>query len=89
MTSGAFSYDTAIKRCVDTLAEDMQGVKYPSGHTDTLEVAVRRAVLTGANQTAAKLQLERANEMGCEYVEVSAHSGARTDGSRSPADHAY
>ena len=89
VTSGAFSYDTAIKRCVDTLAEDMQGVKYPSGHTDTLEVAVRRAVLTGANQTAAKLQLERANEMGCEYVEVSAHSGARTDGSRSPADHAY
>lgn len=50
VSSGAFDYKTAIKRAVDGLAEHMAGVTYPSGHKDTLEVAVRRAVLTGANQ---------------------------------------
>lgn len=79
VSSGAFDYKAAIKRAVDGLAEHMAGVTYPSGHQDTLEVAVRRAVLTGTNQTCAKLQLARAEEMGCEYVEVSAHAGARPE----------
>ena len=39
--------------------------------------AIRRAVLTGVNQTCAKLQLKRMEEMGCEFVEVTAHEGAR------------
>ena len=89
-SSGAFDYKTAIKRAVDGLAADgLKAVTYPSGHTDTLEVAVRRAVLTGVNQTAAKLQLTRAEEMGCAFVEVTAHGGARSDGSQGPADHAW
>ena len=79
VSSGAFDYKTAIKRAVDGLAAHMNGVTYPSGHKDTLEVAVRRAVLTGANQTCAKLQLARADEMGCEFVEVTAHAGARPE----------
>lgn len=79
VSCGAFSYDVAIRRAVDGLATHMNGVTYPSGHKDTLEVAVRRAVLTGTNQTCAKLQLARAEEMGCEYVEVSAHAGARPE----------
>lgn len=79
VSSGAFSYDVAIRRAVDGLAAHMNGVTYPSGHKDTLEVAVRRAVLTGTNQTCAQLQLARAEEIGCEYVEVSAHAGARPE----------
>lgn len=79
VSSGAFSYDVAIRRAVDGLAAHTNGVTYPSGHKDTLEVAVRRAVLTGTNQTCAKLQLARAEEMGCEFVEVSAHAGARPE----------
>lgn len=79
VSSGAFDYKTAIKRAVDSLAAHMAGVTYPSGHKDTLEVAARRAVLTGVNQTAAKLQLARAEEIGCEFVEVSAHAGARPE----------
>ena len=79
VSSGAFDYKTAIKRAVDGLAAHMNGVTYPSGHQDALEVAVRRAVLTGVNQTCAKLQLARADEMGCEFVEVSAHAGARPE----------
>ena len=79
VSSGAFSYDVAIRRAVDGLAAHMNGITYPSGHKDTLEVAVRRAVLTGTNQTCAKLQMARAEEIGCEYVEVSAHAGARPE----------
>lgn len=89
-STGAFDYSTAARRAVDDLAKrGLKAIRYPSGHTDTLEVAVRRCVLTGVNQTACGLQLARMEEMGCEYVKVSAHGGARSDGSRGPADHAY
>ena len=77
VSSGAFDYNTAIRRAVDDLADGMKYVTYPTGHKDTLEVAVRRCVLTGVNQTAAKLQLARMEELGCEFVEVTAHEGAR------------
>lgn len=77
VSTGAFDYKTAVKQAVDSLADDLPVVTYPSGHTDTLEVAARRAVLTGVNQTAGKLQLARMDEMGADFVETSAHGGAR------------
>ena len=77
VSTGALDYSTAIRRTVDDLADTMPYITYPSGHTDTLEVAARRAVLTGVNQTCAKLQLARMEEMDCEFVEVTAHEGAR------------
>ena len=77
ISTGALDYNTAIRRVVDDLVDTMPYITYPSGHTDTLEVAARRAVLTGVNQTCAKLQLKRMEEMGCEFVEVTAHEGAR------------
>ena len=77
VSTGAFDYKTAVKQAVDSLADDLPAVTYPSGHTDTLEVAARRAVLTGVNQTTGKLQLARMDEMGAEFVETSAHGGAR------------
>ena len=77
VSTGAFDYKTAVKQAVDSLADALPVVTYPSGHTDTLEVAARRAVLTGVNQTAGKLQLARMDEMGAEFVETSAHGGAR------------
>lgn len=77
VSSGAFDYKSAVKTAVDTLADDMPYITYPTGHTDTLEVAARRAILTGVNQTAGKLQDARIEEMGVEYVETTAHGGAR------------
>lgn len=76
--SGAFDYNTAIRRAVkDLSAQGIQSIRYPSGHVDTLEVAVRRAVLTGVNQSTLKAQWAKADEVGCDLVEVSAHAGAR------------
>lgn len=78
VSSGAFDYQTVLRRTVDALAkEGIKAILYPSGHSDTLEVATRRALLTGVNQTAAKLQIARMDEMECDLVEVTAHSGAR------------
>ena len=77
VSTGAFDYKTAVKQAVDSLADDMPMVTYPSGHTDSIEVAARRAVLTGVNQTTGKLQIARMDEMGCEFVETTAHGGAR------------
>lgn len=76
--SGAFSSADSIRRAVKQLgAEGLQSIRYPSGHTDHMDVAVRRAALTGINQTVGTLQLARADEMGCDLVQTTSHMGAR------------
>ena len=77
VSTGAFDYKTAVKQTVDSLADGMKFVTYPTGHQDSIEVAARRAILTGVNQTAGKLQVARADEMGVEFFETTAHGGAR------------
>lgn len=76
--SGGFDYNTTIRRAVKDLSrQGICAIRYPSGHMDTIEVAVRRAVVTGVNQTAGRLQWELADEMECDLVETTAHAGAR------------
>ena len=78
VVSGAFSYQEAIRRAVKMLAgSGIDAIQYPTGHVDKMDVAVRRAVLTGVNQTAAQMQTARMEEMGCDLVETTAHAGAR------------
>ena len=78
ITLGGMDYNTAIRSTIKQLsAEGVGAIRYPTGRMDTIEVAVRRAVVTGVNQTALKLQDARADEMGADLVEVSAHAGAR------------
>lgn len=78
VTSGGMSYQQAVKGAVLDLAKNgLATVQYQTGHVDYMDVAVRRAVLTGVNQTALKIQDARADEFGCDLVEVSAHYGAR------------
>jgi hypothetical protein len=78
IVSGAFDYNTAIRTCIKTLAEKgIATIKYPTGHTDYLDVAVRRAALTGVGQTTGEMQLALAEEMGSDLIEVTAHNGAR------------
>lgn len=77
---GGMDYNTAINRAIKDLSEAGVGsISYKSGRVDSLEVAVRRAVVTGANQTAAKTQETLADELGVDLVEVTAHGGARPD----------
>lgn len=78
VNSGGFDVNTAVRNAITGLAEKgIDAISYPTGHVDKMDVAVRRAVVTGINQTACELQLELAEEVGCDLVEVSAHAGAR------------
>lgn len=79
ITSGAFSYSEAVRNAIRRAAQGGLTVKYPTGHTDKLDVAVRRAALTGVGQTCAEIGKMNAEEMGCYLMEISAHSGARPD----------
>ena len=76
--SGAFTPQDAIFDAVRKLGQDgLKCVSYESGRTDQLDVAVRRAVVTGVGKTCCDMQLDLAKEMDCELVEVSSHLGAR------------
>ncbi|MDE5556885.1 MAG: phage capsid protein [Ruminococcus sp.] len=79
ITSGAFSYQEAIRQAVQRTAQDGVKVLYPSGHTERIDVAVRRAVLTGVGQTCREIGMMNAEECGCDLMEITAHSGARPD----------
>lgn len=77
VTSGAMDYNTAIRRAVQRCAEGGAYVLYPSGHRDRLDVAVRRNIMTGLGQTTGEISRIYAEDMGCDIMEITAHSGAR------------
>lgn len=81
VSTGAMSYDQATRAAIKQVAaEGLTTIDYASGHKDKLDVAIRRAVLTGVSQTAAQVQVTRAAELGQDLVAVSAHIGARNTG---------
>lgn len=83
--SGAISYNQAIANAVRQLAENgIKVVDYESGHRDQIDVAVRRAVMTGVNQICAKYTEQSAQYLETPYFEVSAHAGARDKPGPSP-----
>lgn len=76
--SGAINYKQAIKTAVKQLADSgLKIVDYESGHRDQIDVAARRAVMTGVSQICAKYTEQSAEYLETPYFEVSAHSGAR------------
>lgn len=83
--SGAISYNQAIANAVRQLAENgIKVVDYESGHRDSIDVAARRAVMTGINQICAKYTEQAAEYLETPYFEVSAHAGARDKPGPSP-----
>lgn len=83
--SGAINYNQAIKTAVKELADSgLKVVDYESGHHDHVDVAVRRAVMTGVSQICAKYTEQSAEYLDTPYFEVSAHVGARDKPGPSP-----
>ena len=83
--SGAINYNQAIKTAVKQLADSgLKVVGYESGHRDQIDVAARRAVMTGVNQICAKYTEQSAEYLETPYFEVSAHAGARDKPGPSP-----
>lgn len=78
--TGTASYQDAVKQAVKKMSDNgISFVDYKTGHINRLDVASRRAVLTGANQMSLEMTNLLMDELGAEYVEVTAHSGARPD----------
>jgi hypothetical protein len=81
VSTGAMDYNSAIRMVIkDVASQGLDVIDYASGHQDKLDVAVRRNVLTGVAQTTNQLQINRADEMQTDLVQVSAHAGARNKG---------
>lgn len=80
VATGTMSHQQAVRNAVLEIAKHgLTSVQYASG-AQQLDVAVRRAVLTGIGNTAIGMQIELAAEMGTDLLEVSAHVGARNHG---------
>lgn len=80
--SGGVSGQQAIKRAIrDLAASGIKTVSYASGRVDQLDVAARRATVTGMNQIAEAVNNENIDRFESPLVEVSAHGGARDTGS--------
>lgn len=76
--SGAISYNQAIRNAVKQLADSgIRVATYESGHRDQIDVAVRRAIVTGVSQVCDKYSDQSAEYLDTRYFEISAHIGAR------------
>lgn len=80
VNSGVLNLNEATKQAVKKLADSgLRTVDYESGWSNKIDVAVRRAVVTGSNQMCHKMTELTMKELGCEFVETTAHAGARPD----------
>lgn len=78
--SSRATYEEAIKAGIAILSEKGITLKKQNGVSEALDVVVRRSVLTGINAAAGAASMQNAMNLGFEYVEVSAHIGARNKG---------
>lgn len=86
--TGAQSYTAAMLEGVKALGQVQPIVRYPSGHKDTLEVAVLRCIRTGVAQSSGNMTIQQCKDMGWNHVLVSQHLGARVSDTDPVADHA-
>ena len=86
MLSGVYDYNTVLKKAVRELTESgLRTVDYlteqddgsTKTHTNRVEVAARRALMTGFNQVVGKITEENAEKLGADRFEVTWHRGAR------------
>lgn len=77
VSTGVKSYSQSILGAIDNISSQGATITYPSGRNMSLESAVRMNIITGVNQTCGKLQELRADELGWDLMELTAHSGAR------------
>lgn len=80
ISSGAFDYNTVLKRTVKEMTNSgLRSVDYATGHSNRVDVAARRALMTGMSQLTAKVNESNAEQLGTETFEVTAHGGARPE----------
>lgn len=84
ISSGAFDYNTVLQHTVTQLANSgIRTINYDSVSkrptSARIDVAARRAVMTGIGQLTAQVSEDNANALGTDMYEVSAHSCCRPE----------
>lgn len=80
ISSGAFDYNTVLKRTVKEMTDSgLRSVDYATGHSNRVDVAARRALMTGMSQLTAKVNESNAEQLGTDMFETTAHGGARPE----------
>lgn len=78
ITTGARTYSQAIGEVIDEMtASGIRTVDYASGKSDRIEVAARRAVMTGVAQMTDKVNEKNMEALQTDYCEVDWHMGSR------------
>lgn len=78
IVSGAFDYNSVVRRVVSQLTNSgLRQIDYASGRANRVDVAARRAVMTGITQLTGHISDMNAKKLGTEYYEVAWHAGAR------------
>lgn len=87
ITTGAKTYSQAIGEVIDEMtASGIRTVDYASdksnkpNKSDRIEVAARRAVMTGIAQMTKQVSDKNAEQLGTDHWEVDWHMGARNTG---------
>lgn len=80
VTSGTFDYNTTLKKVIQEITKSgLRTVDYASGWSNRVEVAARRALMTGVNQVVSHINDFNAQQLETEYFEVSWHATARPE----------
>ncbi len=78
VVTGAFDYGSVLRRVVTQLTNSgLRKIEYGSGYASRVEVAARRAVMTGVANLTGEIADYNAKKLGTEYFEVEWHAGAR------------
>lgn len=81
ITTGMKTYSQAIGDVIDEMTSSgVRVVDYASGKSDRIEVAARRAIMTGVAQMTDKVNEKNAEGLHTDYWEVDWHMGARNTG---------
>ena len=81
IVTGSKTYSQAVGDVIDEMtASGIRTVDYASGKSDRIEVAARRAVMTGVAQMTDKVNEKNAEELETDHWEVDWHMGARNTG---------
>lgn len=79
--AGVKTYSQAIDGAIDEMTSSgLRTVDYASGRSDRVEVAARRAIMTGVGQLTDKVNEKNGEELNTDYWEVEWHMGARNTG---------
>lgn len=80
ITSGAFDYNKTVKKVIEEMTRSgVRTVDYESGWSSRIEVATRRAIMTGVTQVTGRITDMNAELIGTDHYEVSWHATARPD----------